>query len=145
MSWQDKTGERVVIKDIVKDLESFAREFSIRLEEAEKQEEIERLKREAAEELRRREDDKQRIAQSISDSRDGLTKVMQQWAYTLSVEEFFKGVEKRAKSPEVSEARRQKILKRLRMAREFLGTQDPIDFLMSWRTPLERYQPKYPE
>lgn len=145
MSWQDKPGERVVIKDIVKDLELFAREFSIRLEEAEKREEIERQKREAAEELRRRENDKQRIAQSISDSRDGLTKVMQQWAYTLSVEEFFRGVEKRAKSPEVPEARRQKILTRLRMAREFLGTQDPVDFLMSWRTPLERYQPKYPE
>jgi hypothetical protein len=78
----------------VKDLGSFAREFSIRLEEAEKREEIARQKREAAEELRRREDDKRRIAQSINDSRDGLTKVMQQWAYTLSGEEFFKGIEK---------------------------------------------------
>lgn len=35
------------------------------------------------------------------------------------------------------------ILKRLRLAREFLGTQNPLDFFLSWRTPAERYHPIY--
>lgn len=28
-------------------------------------------------------------------------------------------------------------------AREFLGTQDPLDFFLAWKTPVERYQPQY--
>ncbi len=33
------------------------------------------------------------------------------------------------------------VLERLRLAREFVGTQDPLDFLRGWKTPLERYVP----
>ena len=145
MSWQDTPDKRLNMKNIINSLQPFVDELLVRLEEARKQEEMRQLKWEDEQERRRKEEDSRRIEQSIRDSRDGLAKVMQDWAYTLSVEEFFKGVEKRAKSADVPEARRQKILTRLRLAREFLGTQDPVDFLMSWRTPLERYQPKYPK
>jgi hypothetical protein len=145
MSWQDTPDKRLNMKNIINSLQSFVDELLVRLEEARKQEEMRQLKWEEEQERRRKEEDSRRIEQSIRDSRDGLAKVMQDWAYTLSVEEFFKGVEKRAKSADVPEARRQRILTRLRLAREFLGTQDPVDFLMSWRTPLERYQPKYPK
>lgn len=145
IDWQDKPDASLNIKEIVKALPAFADELSIKLAEARREEEIRRQKWLEEQDRLHREEDKRRIAQSIRDSRDGLSKVMQDWAYTLSVEEFFKGVERRAKSSDVPEARRQKILKRLRLARDFLGTQDPVDFLMSWRTPLERYQPKYPE
>jgi hypothetical protein len=30
---------------------------------------------------------------------------------------------------------------RLRLAREFVGVQDPFEFLLSWKTPGERYVP----
>ena len=33
------------------------------------------------------------------------------------------------------------MLKRLALAREFVGTQDPLDFFRSWKTPFERYVP----
>lgn len=144
-SWQDTPDKRLSMKDIVNRLQPFVEDLSIKIEDARKQQELRQRKWEEEEERRRREDDRRRIEQSIRDSHDGLTKVMQDWVYIVHVEEFLKGVEKRAKSPAVPEARRQKILARLRLAREFLGTQDPVDFLMSWRTPLERYQPKYPE
>ena len=143
MSWQDTPDKRLNTKNIINNLQPFVDEFLARLEEARKQEEIRQRKWEEEQERRRKEEDSRRIEQSIRDSRDGLAKVMQDWAYTLSVEEFFKGVEARANSVDVPEARRQKILTRLRLAREFLGTQDPVDFLMSWRTPDERYQTKY--
>lgn len=32
---------------------------------------------------------------------------------------------------------------RLRLAREFLGNQDPLEFFLAWKTPDERYQRKY--
>jgi hypothetical protein len=32
-------------------------------------------------------------------------------------------------------------MKRLELAREFVGTQDPMDFFHSWKTPVERYVP----
>lgn len=32
---------------------------------------------------------------------------------------------------------------RMRLARGGIGSQDPVDFFMSWATPEERYQPKY--
>ena len=35
----------------------------------------------------------------------------------------------------------QKVLERLKLAREFVGTQNPLDFYLDWRTPLERYVP----
>jgi hypothetical protein len=35
------------------------------------------------------------------------------------------------------------VLDRLRLAREFLGTQDPLDFFRTWTTPEERYTPVY--
>ena len=39
------------------------------------------------------------------------------------------------------EQEKQEVLKRLALAREFVGTQDPLDFFRSWRTPVERYMP----
>jgi len=36
---------------------------------------------------------------------------------------------------------RQEVLKRLALALEFVGTQDPMDFFCSWKTPVERYVP----
>jgi len=145
VSWQDAPGKRFSIKDVVNGLQPFADEFLLKLEVAKKQEEIRRREWEEAQERQRKEEDRRRIEQSIRDSRDSLTKVMQDWNYNLSVAEFFKSVERRAKEPDVPESRRQKILNRLKLAREFLGDQDPVDILMSWRTPLERYQPKYLE
>jgi hypothetical protein len=145
MSWQDMKDKRLSIKDIIDKLQPFIAEFLIRLESARKQEDIRQQKWKEEQERYRKEDDKRQTEKSIQDSSDELKILMQDWDYTLRVEEFFKGVEKRVQSPEIPEARRQEILTRLKLAREFLGTQDPLDFLMSWRMPLERYQPKYTE
>ncbi len=36
-------------------------------------------------------------------------------------------------------------MERLKLAREFLGPQDPLDFFQSWKTPGERHVPRYTE
>jgi hypothetical protein len=79
------------------------------------------------------------VAQSIKESREQLAKVIEDWARVVGLEKFFAGVESRAH--DLPEEQRQEVLKRLALAREFVGTQDPLDFFRSWRTPIERYVP----
>jgi hypothetical protein len=42
-----------------------------------------------------------------------------------------------------SDDARNQVMQRLALAREFLGTQDPLEFILAWRTPSERYQSLY--
>ena len=57
------------------------------------------------------------------------------------MEGFLKGVEARAAALQDSE--RNQVQERLKLAREFLGSHDPLDFFLSWKTPSERYSPGY--
>jgi hypothetical protein len=50
-------------------------------------------------------------------------------------------VEQRAN--DLPEAEKRYVLERLALARSFLGNQDPLDFFRSWKTPEERYAPRY--
>lgn len=127
------------IPQIVKAIENATATVTEKLREAERQAEIWRQERLAEEERRRQEEDRRRAAQSIKDSRDQLELVIQSWAKVVSLEQFFQGVEDRAQR--LPEAERHAALERLRLAREFVGTQDPLDFFRGWKTPLERYVP----
>jgi len=69
--------------------------------------------------------------------------VIQQWAILMSVEQFFAGVERRA--AELPDDEQTAVFERLSLARKFLGSQDPLNFFRSWKTPEERYRTKYPE
>ena len=79
------------------------------------------------------------MAQSIKESREQLALVMEEWARAVSVERFFEGIQSRAEN--LPEEQREEVLKRVTLAREFVGTNDPLDFFRSWKTPLERYVP----
>jgi hypothetical protein len=57
----------------------------------------------------------------------------------MSIEQFLKGVEARATT--LPEVQRGQVLDRLQLAREFIGTQEPLEFFRSWKTPEERYMP----
>jgi len=59
----------------------------------------------------------------------------------MEIERFFLGVEARSASLEPDE--KAAVLHRLTLAREFLGSNDPLDFFLGWRTPRERHQPRY--
>ena len=127
------------IPRIVKAMENATATVTEKLREAERQAEIWRQERLAEEERRRQEEDRQRAAQSLKDSRDQFEQIIQSWAKVVSLEQFFRGVEDRAQN--LPEAERQAVLERLRLAREFIGTQDPLDFFRGWKTPIERYVP----
>jgi hypothetical protein len=142
--WEETPGRslRTEVRSIIDSIEKAAPEIVARVEEAQRKAEIARQEWLVAEERRRREEDRRRVEQSIRDSQEQLGQVIQQWANVMNVEAFLAGIESRAADLPVNE--RDLVMERLTLARSFLGTQNPLDFFLSWRTPKERYQPAYP-
>lgn len=60
-------------------------------------------------------------------SREQLEQVIQAWSMVIRLEEFFRSVQDRAQP--LPESERRDVLERLRLAREFVGTQGPLRFL----------------
>lgn len=84
-------------------------------------------------------EDQRQIAQSIEESRRDLEQVIKSWAAVVSIEQFLRSAEERASA--LPEDQKAQLLERLRLARGFIGTQDPLEFFRSWRTPDEQYAP----
>jgi len=141
MSFQE-TVKRPLNRDIatiVKSIEGSTEVVHREIREAEHRAELRRQESEAQQQRWRLEEDQSRVAQSISDSREQLNQIIQAWATAVSIEQFFKGVEERASN--LDETRREALEERLRLAREFIGVHDPLEFLLSWKSPNERYVP----
>ena len=77
----------------------------------------------------------------VKDSRDHLSQIIKAWGDVRNLELFFEGVA--AAVSTLSSEARDVTLSRLALAREFVGNQNPLDFFLAWKTPLERYQPRY--
>ena len=140
-NWQETKGDLLSsrIPKIIKGIQSAAVELVERLQEADRQAEIARLKQLAEEEKYRQEEDRRRVQQSIKDSQTQLFEVIKAWSDVMNVERFLQGVQDRAIDLPADE--RDTVLERLKLARDFIGTQNPLDFFLSWKTPLERYRP----
>lgn len=141
--WQEtrKTSLQSSVRSLVREIEGAANELEVKLEVAERQAEIARQKRLAEEEGRRREEDRRQVEKSVQESKNHLAEVIEQWGRVMNVERFLAGVEHHA--AELPHDEQSQMRARLRLAREFLGSQDPLDFFRSWKTPEERYRPKY--
>ena len=145
VSWSisfQETVTRTLTQDIAKIVKSIRGSTEVvqkEIEEAEHRAELREQESKAQQQRWRHEDDQRQIAKSISDSREQLNQVIQAWAKAVSIEQFLKGVEERASN--LSEAQREAAQDRLRLAREFIGVQDPLEFLLSWKSPRERYVP----
>jgi len=145
VSWSTTWQETAVVPlnrqlpNIVRFLEGAAVDVVERLKEVERQAEIARLRQLAEEERRRKEEDRRCVQQSIKDSQVHLEQIIQEWSKVMYVERFLTEVEGR--SATLPDDERQALMQRLELAREFLGTRNPLDFFMSWRTPSERYRP----
>lgn len=141
--WQEtkSVSLRGQIRSIVEAIEAAAPELVAKLKEAERQAEIRRQQWAAEEERRRREEDRRLVEQAIVDSKAELPQVIERWSDVMSIERFLAGVEQSAEK--LSETERRHVLERLTLARDFLGTQDPLDFFRGWKTPEERYTSRY--
>lgn len=144
-NWQETAQQslRSLVPSIVRAIEDAANDLVGKLEEADRQAEIARQEWRAAEERRRKQEDRRCVEQSMRESQEHLVQIIGQWSHVMEVERFLAGVEARLSGLPVEE--RAPLMERLALARAFLGTQDPLDFFLSWKTPGERYQPIYPE
>jgi GTP1/Obg family GTP-binding protein len=89
----------------------------------------------------RHEEDQRRVAEARAESQKQLSDIMNKWAAAMSVERFFDEAEKRIEGLE--SGRRNQLARRLALARDMLGTLDPLDYLGRWLAPEERYKSKY--
>lgn len=141
ISFQEKTDRTLTqdIPDIVKSVENSTEVLLEKVKEEERLADVRRKEWEAQQGQWRQEEDSRRTAASVEKSREQLAQVIEEWARAVSLEQFFAGIESRSQN--LSEEQRKEVLNRLNLAREFVGTQNPLDFFRSWKTPLERYVP----
>ena len=146
VSWSisfQESAARALTSDIPKIVKSIENSTEIvvgEVKEAERQAEVRQQEWQAQMEKMRQDEDRRLVAKSIKESREQLDQVIQEWARVMSLERFFEGVRNRAQ--DLPEEQRQEVMKRLDLAREFVGTQDPLDFFRSWKIPIERYVPR---
>jgi len=136
--WQETMSRDLCsqIKTIVKELEASAVELARLVEEGERQAELEHRKWEAEQEKLRQEEAKCRKAQALKDSRKDLLEIIAGWAEANRIEQFFQDAERRAADLEGDD--KVKMLERLKLARELVGSIDAFGFFLTWRSPEER-------
>ena len=105
-------------------------------EEGERQAELERREWEAQREQWRREEAERRAERALKDSREDLLRIINGWAESNRIEQFFLDAERRAAA--LTDNERLKILERLKCARLLVGSTDTLDHFMTWRSPDER-------
>ncbi|MBS2031990.1 MAG: hypothetical protein JST54_29095 [Deltaproteobacteria bacterium] len=84
----------------------------------------------------KRQQDEERRAKALKESRDELQLIMDAWSRARHIEEFFE----RARKDIEARAGEEKavLLEKLERARGIFGTPDPIQKLRAWRLPEER-------
>ena len=143
MLWQESKGGSLLnkIPEIVSALPAFAIKVGEQLRAAEQAWQLKLKEWDEAEERRLREEDLRKVKASQEESRKHLERIIADWARAISLEQFFGGIEARVATLPEDEAR--PIMQRLELARGFVGSLDPMQFFLAWRTPLERHRPIY--
>lgn len=124
------------IKAIVKGLEQAAVEIAGLVEEGERQAKIEHEKWEAQRAQWRREEAERLAAKALKDSKEDIHRIIDRWAEANRIEQFFTDAERRA--TDLGDEERNRLLDRLKRARELIGTADALEHFMIWKTPEER-------
>jgi len=136
--WRETTDRDLSsqMKGIVKELERAAVEIARLVEEGEHQAELERQRWDAQQLQWRREEAEQRAAEALNESKEDLHRIIDAWAESTRIEQFFADAERRA--AELSDDERLKLIERLRRARELIGSVNALDHFMAWSSPDER-------
>lgn len=141
--WQETRTRSLdaTIPAIVRAIEAMAPELSARLEEADRKAVIAHQEWLAGMEQSRRAEDAKRVRESVTASTTQLGDIIDRWTKAMEVERFFQTIEDRADDLPPTEA--DQLRERVKLGRSFVGTSDPLAFLLDWKTPGELYQPQY--
>jgi hypothetical protein len=143
-SWQEKGSTTIdgSLHRIAREIRAAVPDIIVMVEEARRQAEIRHQEFLEAEDRRKRAEDRRRIEESSKQSRETLGHIIQQWADRMAVERFFEELSRSV--DRLPEEERTPMLDRLRLAKEFMGTVDPLEFFTEWKTPSELYAPAFP-
>lgn len=141
--WQETGSASLTAKipALVRAVEDMAPQLVTRIEDARLRAEIAHQKWLAEKEARDRAEDKKRIEQSKADSAAQLDKVIEHWTRAMSIRRFFDAVETQLAGLPESDAQTAK--QRLESGRALLKGQNPVEALLTWRTPGEIYTPRF--
>ena len=106
------------------------------VEEGERQAELERQRWAAQMEQWEREEAERRAAEALKDSKEELLEIIEMWATSKQLEEFFADAEHKLKN--LAEGERTRSMERLRRARKLIGSTDALERFQSWKAPEER-------
>ena len=140
-TWQEKGATTIdgSLQRIARETRAAVPEVVALVEEARRQAEIRHQEYLAAEDRRRRQEDRRRIEESTKQSREALGKVIERWADRMAVERFLDELSRSI--DQLPDDERADMAERLKLAREFMGTVDPLEFFRGWKTPGELYEP----
>lgn len=141
MSWQEhnELTLETQLSRIAKEIRAAIPVIVEKVAEARRQAEIRHQEWLAAEDRRKRQEDRRRIDESTNASKEALGQVIDQWKDRMAVERFFEELSNAIGG--APEPERTELVERLQLAKEFMGTADPLDFFRAWKTPLEIYRP----
>lgn len=136
--WREKPGRDItaLIPAIVKELRQSSPEVARLAAEGERLAELEHQRWEAQREQWRREEEEKRAAKALKDSKDELLQIIESWAESRRLAEFFLDAEQRLR--DLSEEKKNQMLERLRRAQELVGSVDALERFRSWKAPEER-------
>ncbi|MFK3780951.1 hypothetical protein [Agrobacterium sp. NPDC089420] len=141
--WQDSESEEVSnkIPEIVQALRATKGKL-LAMMLAEDEAEVKRKKEQEEEwERYRRREDARQAEQALQTSQKQLAEIIDSWGRTIVVERFFADAEARLEGSD--EGRKQRLKERLALARQMMGSVDPLDFIDNWQAPEDRYRSKY--
>ena len=124
------------IPAIVKELERAVVDVARLIEEGARQAELEHQQWEVQQAKWRREEAERKAAKALKDSKEELHHIIDLWAESKRLEQFFADAERRIADLDSDE--RLRMLDRLKSARELIGSVDALERLRSWKSPEER-------
>jgi hypothetical protein len=142
-SFQESAGSAFArqIPAIVAATRAMAVDQKERIAKAEEERARWRAEMEAEEERQARRTDLEEKRASETASIRELEEIIQTWSRHRNLEAFFDLVE--AAAAELPTVQREHVSARLKMARDSIGVIEPLQCLLEWKTPTERYQPRY--
>ena len=124
------------IPAIVKELERAVVDVARLIEEGARQAELERQQWEVQQAKWQREEAERKAAKALKDSKEELHHIIDPWAESKRLEQFFADAERRVADLDADE--RLRMLDRLKSARELIGSVDALERFRSWKSPEER-------
>lgn len=136
--WRGAKGRSLSqqVTAIAEALEREACVIAALVEDAEKKANIERQRLDEQFERWRQEEAERKAKQALDDSRKDLLEIIDNWSQAARMEQFFRDAEQRLDQLPADDKTR--LTERLRLARDLVGSVDPLDYFLAWKSPAER-------